>query len=168
MAFDPAEDDAQTGSQIHVRDVYQGLLNDGYEDEADELREIDVPPRQNRRAIQLKKEHLVETNEDESEREYTRSLTMDPEKRREETRAFVEEHEERRKSLQGFDPAEDAPRNSRKVRIHTTYQELLEGGHEDEATTLRETKTAVAQDQLAKQYREEILNQSRMHNTSAA
>lgn len=99
--FDPARDDPKAASQIRVADVYAELLDAGFEDEAAELRETAPFTRMNRRAIQLKNEHLVKTADREivPDRTFDMTVGSTPEERQEDVESFLEKRTAKKERL---------------------------------------------------------------------
>ena len=72
-------------------------------------------------------------------------------------RREYEKKEKERARVQAFDPAEDRPTNTQKIRIKNTYEALLDAGEKEAAAELRGLETDSAQDTAAREMRRELL-----------
>ena len=73
-------------------------------------------------------------------------------------RREVEKKEQRRAQAQAFDPAEDRPSNTRRIRIKKVYDALLDAGEKEAAAELRGLDRTNQQDSAAKEMRRDLLD----------
>lgn len=65
------------------------------------------------------------------------------------TRQLMAERERKRDTVNQFDPVEDSPSNSQRIKVKTVYDSLLEAGEDDAAERLRSEAPVSTQVELA-------------------